>query len=105
MPAGTIELYKPPRKRYTVIEENSIESINQEYYGNPHSKDIRRKYYRYFLSHEIDVDDLYYKHNNTKARQEIWRSLPPDVRRSFHEMFDLQGPKNSKVLVVKRIYR
>ena len=104
MPAGTIELYKKPRTRYTVIEENNIESINQEYYGNPNSKEVIKKYRKYFTNHDIDIIDLYYKHSG-KVRKEIWCSLPPNVRRNYHELFDLQGPKISKQLVVKRIYR
>ena len=104
MPAGTIELYQKPRTRYTVIEENSIESINLEYYGNPKSKDVIEKYRKYMTNNSIDIIDLYYKHTGRKQK-EIWCSLPPNVRRNYHELFDLQGPKISKKLVVKRIYR
>jgi len=106
MPAGTMELYKPKktRRRYTVIEENSIEYINQQYYADPKSKEVIEKYREYFISHKIDILDLYHNHKNTKARKEIWCSLPPEVRRYFHKLFDLKGPCTTKTLVVKRIY-
>ena len=107
MPAGTMELYKPKktRTRYTVIEEDSIESINLEYYGNPNSKEVIEKYRKYMTDNNIDIIDLYKNHNNTKVRQEIWCSLPPNVRRYFHKLFDLKCPCSTKTLVVKRIYR
>jgi len=106
MPAGTMELYVPKktRKRYTTINENSIEYINQQYYGNPKSKEVIETYRKYFIYLNIDIEDLYYKHKNRKVLKEIWCSLPPDVRRKFHKLFKLKGPCITKTLVVERIY-
>ena len=108
MPAGSIELYVPKKNRirYTIALQDSIENINQEYYGNPKSKEVIKKYRKYFLSHNIDVEDLYQKHmyKKDKDRQELWCSLPPDVRRYFHKIFQLNCPCLTKTLVVKRIY-
>ena len=111
MPAGSMELYIPKktRKRYTVIDENSIEFINQEHYAG---KDMIRQYHLYFLRNNIDIEDLYLRHMYQKdaKRQELWCSLPPEVRRNFHKYFFLKCKVLShskwyhKKLVMERTY-
>ncbi len=99
MPAGKLELYKKSRKRYTIIEDNSIENINQEYYRDPKAMPVKNRYLKYFMDNNIELEDLYqyrsreYKHKNNLAKnryREVYLSLPPEVRREFHSFFDLR---------------
>ena len=115
MPAGTIQKYtkeKKPRKRYTVIEENGIENINEEYYRDPQAMDVKNRYLKYFMDHNIELENLYeyrsreYKHRNNLAKnryREVYLSLPPEVRREFHNFFDLRCEVQGSLNKVKKI--
>ena len=87
MPAGTMELYVPKktRKRYTTINENSIEYINQQYYDG---QDVRWKYMLYFFERDITEEQVY--KGRYKEYKNIYSSLPSPVRRHFHKYFHLQ---------------
>ena len=99
MPAGKLEVYKKTRKRYTIIEDNSIENINREYYGDPRAMQVKHRYLKYFMDHNIELENLYeyrsreYKHRNNLEKnryREAYLSLPPEVRKVFHSFFDLR---------------
>lgn len=99
MPAGSMELYRKSRKRYSVIDDHSIENINQEYYRDPEAMNVRNRYLKYFMDHNITLDNLYkyrgttytHKNNLDKNRyRDVYLSLPPEVRKQFHSYFDLQ---------------
>ena len=85
MPAGSMELYrKKSRKRYTVIDENSIEFINKEHYAG---QDVRWKYMLYFAERDITEEQVY--KGRYKEYKDIYSSLPSTIRRHFHKYFDL----------------
>lgn len=86
MPAGTMELYrKKSRKRYTVIDENSIEFINQQYYDG---QDIRWKYMLYLMERGLKAEDVY--KGRYREYKDIYSSFPSEIRRHFHKYFFLK---------------
>lgn len=92
---------KKSRKRYTLIDENSIEILNQKFYQGQEMKEL---YIKYFTDNNVTPEKLY--HGRYKTHKSIYESLPPEVRRIYHRFFDLECDvikSRDYKIVVKRI--
>mgnify|MGYP003629828489 CR=1 FL=1 len=104
MPAGTIELYKPKktRTRYTTIslDDSSITRINNDYYANPKDEELKSRYLRYFMTHNMSAIGIYENRYKTYTLEKnkdmnrysiLYRDLPPEVTKNFCKYFNLSS--------------